>query len=100
MNDSIDLLNNEITKEEALLAKETKQLQEIEKNAKRAGTERKRQMKNVCCLQRLNILELRLINDRNTPSYDRSRTVLVYKSEPHSSLPFPTRRTRSWDSVR
>ncbi|OJJ01543.1 hypothetical protein ASPVEDRAFT_83074 [Aspergillus versicolor CBS 583.65] len=46
INDSIDLLDNEIAKEEALLAKETKQLQEMEKNAKRAETERKRQMKN------------------------------------------------------
>ncbi|KAL4785185.1 CENP-Q, a CENPA-CAD centromere complex subunit-domain-containing protein [Aspergillus varians] len=46
MNDSIDLLNNEIAKEEALLARETKQLQEMEKNAKRAEAERKRQMKN------------------------------------------------------
>jgi kinetochore protein Fta7 len=47
MTDSIDLLNNEIAKEEALLARETKQLQEMEKNAKRAEAERKRQMKNV-----------------------------------------------------
>ncbi|KAL4968531.1 uncharacterized protein BDV14DRAFT_196833 [Aspergillus stella-maris] len=46
MNDSIDLLNNEIAKEEALLAKETKQLQDMEKNAKRAEAERKRHMKN------------------------------------------------------
>ncbi|KAL2872742.1 uncharacterized protein BJX67DRAFT_340252 [Aspergillus lucknowensis] len=46
MTDSIDLLKNEIAKEEALLAKETKQLQEMEKNAKRAEAERKRQMKN------------------------------------------------------
>lgn len=36
----------EIEKEEALLAKETKQLEEMEKNAKRAEAERKRQMKN------------------------------------------------------
>lgn len=49
MNDSIVLLNNEIAKEEALLAKETKQLQEMEKNAKRAEAERRRLMKNVCC---------------------------------------------------
>ncbi|KAL3469879.1 CENP-Q, a CENPA-CAD centromere complex subunit-domain-containing protein [Aspergillus californicus] len=46
MNDSIDLLENEIAKEEALLARETKQLHEMEKNAKRAEAERKRQMKN------------------------------------------------------
>lgn len=100
MNDSIDLLDNEIAKEEALLAKETKQLQEMEKNAKRAETERKRQMKNVCCLPRLNILELWLINDRNTPSYGRSRTVLVNKSGPPPSLLSPTQRIRSWDLMR
>ncbi|KAL4876097.1 CENP-Q, a CENPA-CAD centromere complex subunit-domain-containing protein [Aspergillus karnatakaensis] len=46
LNDSIDLLSHEIAKEEALLAKETRQLQEMEKNAKRAEAERKRQMKN------------------------------------------------------
>ncbi|GAB1191158.1 hypothetical protein APSETT444_000329 [Aspergillus pseudonomiae] len=44
--DSTDLLKAEIEKEEALLAKETKQLQEMEKNAKRAEAERKRQLKN------------------------------------------------------
>lgn len=48
MNSSIDLLQAEIDKEEALLAKETKQLEEMEKNAKAAESERKRQMKNVC----------------------------------------------------
>ena len=47
MTDSSELLKAEIGKEEALLAKETKQLQEMEKNAKRAETEKKRQMKNV-----------------------------------------------------
>lgn len=41
------LLKAEIEKEEALLTKETKQLHDMEKNAKRAETERKRQMKNV-----------------------------------------------------
>jgi kinetochore protein Fta7 len=45
---SIDLLNVEIDKEEDLLAKDTTQLEEMEKNAKRAEAERKRQMKNVC----------------------------------------------------
>ncbi|KAH1533044.1 hypothetical protein KXX18_004943 [Aspergillus fumigatus] len=50
MNDSIDLLKAEIEREEALLAKETKQLQEMEKNANRAEAERKRQMKNVSSL--------------------------------------------------
>ena len=47
MTDSSELLKAEVEKEEALLAKETKQLQEMEKNAKRAETERKRQMENV-----------------------------------------------------
>lgn len=47
MTDSSELLKAEVEKEEALLAKETKQLQEMGKNAKRAETERKRQMKNV-----------------------------------------------------
>ncbi|KAI9373883.1 CENP-Q, a CENPA-CAD centromere complex subunit-domain-containing protein [Aspergillus egyptiacus] len=46
ITDSIDLLDNEIAKEEALLARETKQLHEMERNAKRAEAERKRQMKN------------------------------------------------------
>lgn len=50
MNDSIDLLKAEIAKEEALLADEKKSLQEMDKNAKRAMAERKRQMKNVCRL--------------------------------------------------
>ncbi|KAJ5463937.1 CENP-A-nucleosome distal centromere subunit CENP-Q [Penicillium sp. IBT 31633x] len=48
MNDSVDLLKAEISKEEALLAKETKSLQEMHKNAKRAEAERKRQTKNAC----------------------------------------------------
>lgn len=47
MNDSIDLLKSEIAKEEALLASEKKALQEMDKNAKRADAERKRQMKKV-----------------------------------------------------
>jgi kinetochore protein Fta7 len=47
-SNSIDLLEAEIEKEELLLAKETRQLEEIEKNAKRAESERKRLMKNVC----------------------------------------------------
>ncbi|KAJ5973057.1 CENP-A-nucleosome distal centromere subunit CENP-Q [Penicillium vulpinum] len=46
MNDSVDLLKAEIAKEEALLARETKALQEMDKNAKRAEAERKRQTKN------------------------------------------------------
>lgn len=48
MNDSVDLLKAEIAKEEALLASETKSLQDMDKNAKRAEAERKRQTKNVC----------------------------------------------------
>jgi kinetochore protein Fta7 len=51
VTDSIDLLKSEIEREEALLAKETKQLQEMEKNANRAEAERKRQMKNVSTLE-------------------------------------------------
>jgi kinetochore protein Fta7 len=47
MNDSVDLLKAEIAKEEALLASETKSLQEMDKNAKRAEAERKRQTKKV-----------------------------------------------------
>lgn len=47
VTDSIGLLRSEVEREEALLAKDTKQLQEMEKNAKRAETERRRQMKNV-----------------------------------------------------
>lgn len=47
MMDSINLLKAEIAREEGVLAKETKQLREMEKNAKRAEAERKRQMKNV-----------------------------------------------------
>ncbi|KAJ5444738.1 CENP-A-nucleosome distal centromere subunit CENP-Q [Penicillium daleae] len=46
INDSADLLSAEIAKEEALLAEEKQSLQEMERNAKRAETERKRQMKN------------------------------------------------------
>ncbi|RAL17743.1 uncharacterized protein BO97DRAFT_402250 [Aspergillus homomorphus CBS 101889] len=45
-NDSIDLLKIEVEKEEALLEKERKQLQEMERNAKGVESERKRQMKN------------------------------------------------------
>lgn len=47
VTDSIDLLKAEIEREEALLAKETRQFQDLEKNAKATETERKRQMKNV-----------------------------------------------------
>ncbi|PWY71659.1 hypothetical protein BO70DRAFT_298282 [Aspergillus heteromorphus CBS 117.55] len=45
MTDSIDLLKTEVEKEEALLEREKKQLHEMEKNAKRAETDRKRQSK-------------------------------------------------------
>jgi hypothetical protein len=47
IQDSADLLRAEIAKEEALLADEKQSLQEMERNAKRAEVERKRQMKNV-----------------------------------------------------
>ncbi|KAJ5758557.1 CENP-A-nucleosome distal centromere subunit CENP-Q [Penicillium odoratum] len=46
MKDSTDLLKAEIAKEEALLANEKKELQAMDKNAKRAEAERKRQTKN------------------------------------------------------
>ncbi|KAJ5172840.1 hypothetical protein N7492_005433 [Penicillium capsulatum] len=46
MKDSTDLLKAEIAKEEALLANEKQSLQEMEKNAKRAESDRKRQSKN------------------------------------------------------
>ena len=51
VTDGIDLLKSEIEREEALLAQETKQLQDMEKNAKAAEAERKRQMKNVSSLE-------------------------------------------------
>ncbi|QKX59901.1 uncharacterized protein TRUGW13939_07043 [Talaromyces rugulosus] len=41
-----DILKMEIEKEEALLAQETKYVDEMEKNAKKAEAERRRQMKN------------------------------------------------------
>jgi kinetochore protein Fta7 len=57
MKDSIDLLKTEIAKEEALLADEKKSLQEMDKNAKRAEAERKRQAKNVrTCPTRVPVL--------------------------------------------
>ncbi|KAJ5113685.1 CENP-A-nucleosome distal centromere subunit CENP-Q [Penicillium angulare] len=46
ITDSTDLLKAEIAKEEALLASERRELQDMDKNAKRAEAERKRQMKN------------------------------------------------------
>lgn len=53
MNDSIDLLKSEIAKEEALLASEKNALQEMDKSAKRADAERKRQIKKVRELLRI-----------------------------------------------
>lgn len=44
---TVDILKMEIEKEEALLAQETKYVDEMEKNAKKAEAERRRQMKNV-----------------------------------------------------
>lgn len=58
ITDSTALLKAEIEKEEALLAKETKQLQEMEKNAKRSETERKRQMKKVSLILVVEALNL------------------------------------------
>lgn len=58
ITDSTALLKAEIEKEEALLAKETKQLQEMEKNAKRSETERKRQMKNVSLILVVEVLDI------------------------------------------
>lgn len=58
ITDSTALLKAEIEKEEALLAKETKQLQEMEKNAKRSETERKRQMKKVSLILVVEALDL------------------------------------------
>ncbi|KAJ5785013.1 CENP-A-nucleosome distal centromere subunit CENP-Q [Penicillium pulvis] len=46
IKDSTDLLKAEIAKEEALLASDKKELQAMDKNAKRAEAERKRLMKN------------------------------------------------------
>ncbi|EED15498.1 conserved hypothetical protein [Talaromyces stipitatus ATCC 10500] len=43
---TVDLLKMEIEREEALLAKELKYVEEMEKNAKKAEIERRRQMKN------------------------------------------------------
>lgn len=43
---TIDLMKIEIEREEALLANETKYVEEMENNAKKAEVERKRQMKN------------------------------------------------------
>jgi kinetochore protein Fta7 len=44
---SVDLLRAEIKREESELAREVSQLGELEKNAKAAKAERKRQSKNV-----------------------------------------------------
>ncbi|KAJ5319837.1 hypothetical protein PENANT_c026G07996 [Penicillium antarcticum] len=46
MTDSVDLLKAEIANEEAALVRDKKALQDMEKNAKRAEAERKRQTKN------------------------------------------------------
>ncbi|BDD60757.1 hypothetical protein MPDQ_004663 [Monascus purpureus] len=68
VTDSIDLLKAEIEREEALLANETRQFQDLEKNAKATETERKRQMKNEHpVLQRLDDLA-RDSQDQNPPA--------------------------------
>ncbi|KAF3394334.1 hypothetical protein F1880_004700 [Penicillium rolfsii] len=46
IQDSADLLRADIAKEKALLEEEKRSLQDMERNAKRAEVERKRQMKN------------------------------------------------------
>lgn len=61
MKDSTDLLKSEIAKEEALLTDEKKSLQEMEKNARRAESDRKRQSKNVCDAIRLDLVPKRRI---------------------------------------
>ena len=47
---SVDILRVEIKREEAELARDKSQLEELEKSAKAAKTERKKQSKNVCRL--------------------------------------------------
>jgi phage terminase Nu1 subunit (DNA packaging protein) len=66
MKDSIDLLKAEIAKEEALLADEKKSLQEMDKNAKRAEAERKRQAKNVRTCPTSPCTHLLTLPSRNT----------------------------------
>jgi hypothetical protein len=72
IQDSADLLRAEIAKEEALLAEEKQSLQEMERNAKRAEVERKRQMKNVGANIHERHKSCRFLSDlaifRNTPS--------------------------------
>lgn len=65
---TIDLLKLEIEREEALLAKETKQVEEMEKNAKRAEMERKRQAKNVSLLTFMTCAIKLFTISRNIPS--------------------------------
>jgi len=78
VTDSIELLKAEIEKEETLLAKETKQLHDMEKNAKRAESERKRQMKNVRLALALEMMELRLISSfRRNTLYSGTLTVCL-----------------------
>lgn len=84
------LLKAEIEKEEALLTKETKQLHDMEKNAKRAETERKRQMKNVRLALTLEMVKLRLIRwSRRNILYSDTLTIclrLRTRSLPNSPL--------------
>jgi hypothetical protein len=84
---TIDLLKLEVEREEALLAKETKYVEEMEKNAKKAEVERRRQMKNVWSLPYLDILwklqMLILYDDRNTPFCDISMNTLVTRTNHH-----------------
>lgn len=88
MNDSVDLLQAEIAKEEALLASEIKSFQEMEKNAKRAESERKRQNKNVCDGRILEIEWMLMSTHRNTRCFGSSMRFLKQKILPRPSLLF------------
>ncbi|KAJ5753417.1 uncharacterized protein N7511_007570 [Penicillium nucicola] len=80
MTDSVDLLKAEIAKEEAALVRDKKALQEMDKNAKRAETERKRQTKNEHpVLRKLDALP-------QTESFTSSKFALISAKDSHASL--------------
>ena len=85
MNDSVDLLKAEIAKEEALLASETKALQEMDKNARRAEAERKRQTKNVR-EGITNFDSMLMISSRNTLCFGSSMHFLGRRALHHPTL--------------
>lgn len=70
---TIDLLKLEIEREEALLSKETKYVEEMEKNAKKAEVERRRQMKNVrppwICIGKREVLNICGIGTPRSTTY-------------------------------